>query len=68
MSTIAQNELLAKMPIAELEDEIETFVEPVTKQMIEEERRKQSCPVSCARYQCSATAGDHTDSALSGAD
>ncbi len=33
MSTIAQNDLLAKLPLAQLEAEIERFVEPVSRQL-----------------------------------
>jgi hypothetical protein len=40
MTTIAQNEVLAKIPAAELEAEIETFLEPVTKRL-PEKRLKQ---------------------------
>ena len=39
MSTIAQNEVLAKIPLAELEAEIETFLEPVTKRLPEKRLR-----------------------------
>jgi len=35
MSTTAQNELLAKLQVAELEAEIEKLVEPVTKRLSE---------------------------------
>jgi hypothetical protein len=40
MTTIAQKELLAKIPVAELEAEIEKFVEPVTKQLPEKRLKK----------------------------
>ncbi len=40
MSTIAQNELLAKIPVAELEAEIEKFVEPVTKRLPEQQLKQ----------------------------
>lgn len=40
MCTIAQNEVLAKIPVAELEAEIETFLEPVTKRLPEKRLRK----------------------------
>ena len=40
MCTIAQNEVLTKIPVAELEAEIETFLEPVTKRLPEKRLRK----------------------------
>lgn len=40
MSTIAQKEVLAKIPVAELEAEIEQFIEPVTKQLPEKRLKK----------------------------
>jgi hypothetical protein len=40
MSTIAQKEVLAKIPVAELEAEIEQFVEPVTRRLPEQRLRK----------------------------
>lgn len=40
MSTIAQKELLAKIPVAQLEAEIEKFVEPVTKRLPEKRLKK----------------------------
>ncbi len=40
MSTIAQKELLAKIPVVQLEAEIEKFVEPVTKRLPEKRLKK----------------------------
>lgn len=40
MRTIAQNELLAKIPLVQLEAEIEKFVEPVTKRLPEKRLKK----------------------------
>lgn len=40
MSTITQKEMLAKIPVAELEAEIEKFVEPVTKRLPEKRLKK----------------------------
>jgi hypothetical protein len=40
MGTIAQNEVLAKIAVAQLEAEIETFLEPVTKRLPEKRLRK----------------------------
>jgi hypothetical protein len=39
MSTITQNEVLAKIPLAELEAEIEKFMEPVTQRLPEKRLR-----------------------------
>jgi hypothetical protein len=39
MSTIAQTELLAKIPVAQLEAEIEQCVEPVTKRLPDQRLR-----------------------------
>jgi hypothetical protein len=40
MSTITQNEMLAKIPVVQLEAEIEKFVEPVTKRLPEKRLKK----------------------------
>ncbi len=40
METIAQNEVLAKIPAAQLEMQIETFLEPVTKRLPDKRLRK----------------------------
>ena len=40
MSTIAQNELLAKIPLVQLEAEIEQFVEPVSTRLPDQRLKK----------------------------
>jgi hypothetical protein len=40
MKTIAQNEVLAKIPVSALEAEIEQFVEPMAKRLPEKRLRK----------------------------
>jgi len=66
MSPTAQNELLAKLPVAELEAESEKFVEPVTKRL-PEKRLKTVVRLAVRGISGAYAAGDHADSALSGA-
>ena len=40
MCTIAQKEMLAKIPVAQLEAEIEQFVEPITRRLPEKRLKK----------------------------